>query len=119
MEPSIGTVGHQAQEAQKTIIEQQRPLGAIERTGVLVVDDLPEKLLVYRTILEDMEVDLVTANSGHQALKEVLKREFAVILMDVSMPGLDGFETAALIRQRKRRRSHRSSSSRPSPMKCA
>ena len=101
MDTDTRTIDPRPQEVRKTTREQRAgPAG--ERAGILVVDDLPEKLLVYRTILEDMDVDLVTADSGHQALKEVLKREFAVILMDVSMPGMDGFEAAALIRQRKR-----------------
>jgi signal transduction histidine kinase/CheY-like chemotaxis protein len=74
----------------------------VHRADILLVDDLQEKILVYRTILEDMDVNLVVARSGPEALKEVLRREFAVILLDVNMPGMDGFETAMLIRQRKR-----------------
>lgn len=74
----------------------------MHRADILLVDDLQEKILVYRTILEDMDVNLVVARSGPEALKEVLRREFAVILLDVNMPGMDGFETAMLIRQRKR-----------------
>lgn len=72
------------------------------RTDILVVDDLPEKLLVYETVLEGPDLNIITARSGPEALREVLKHEFAVILLDVSMPGMDGFETAQLIRQRKR-----------------
>ena len=72
------------------------------RVKILVVDDLPEKLLVYRVILEDLEAELVTAQSGAEALRQVLAGEFAVILLDVNMPDLDGFETARLIRTRKR-----------------
>jgi signal transduction histidine kinase/DNA-binding response OmpR family regulator len=78
------------------------PVPPSERTAVLLVDDLPEKLLIYETILQDLHLELVVARSGQDALKEVLRREFAVILLDVNMPGMDGFETAALIRQRKR-----------------
>jgi signal transduction histidine kinase/DNA-binding response OmpR family regulator len=79
------------------------PLSRAARiTDILVVDDLPEKLLVYRTVLEDPELNIVTARSGQEALKAVLQGEFAVILLDVSMPGMDGFETAKLIHQRKR-----------------
>src|SRR5207249_3007332 len=69
---------------------------------ILVVDDLPEKLLVYQSILEELEQNLVTAHSGAEALKQILHHEFAVILLDVNMPGMDGFETAALIRRRRR-----------------
>lgn len=73
-----------------------------DKSNILIVDDLPEKLLVYRTILEDLGQNLVAVSSGSEALKEVLRQDFAVILMDVNMPGMDGFETAGLIRQRKR-----------------
>jgi signal transduction histidine kinase/DNA-binding response OmpR family regulator len=73
-----------------------------DRTNVLIVDDLPEKLLVYTTVLEELCQNLVTARSGAEALKQVLRQDFAVILLDVNMPGMDGLETAALIRQRKR-----------------
>jgi PAS domain S-box-containing protein len=73
-----------------------------DRADILIVDDRPDKLLVYGTILEDLGQNLFTAASGEQALKQVLERDFAVILLDVNMPGMDGFETAALIRQRKK-----------------
>lgn len=77
---------------------------AVDPNGVniLIVDDLPEKILVYKTILEDLKHNLITAQSGEEALKLVLKHEFAVILLDVNMPGVDGFETATLIRSRKK-----------------
>jgi signal transduction histidine kinase/DNA-binding response OmpR family regulator len=73
-----------------------------EKTKILIVDDLPEKILVYRVILEELGQELVVATSGAEALKCVLQHDFAVILLDVNMPGMDGFETAALIRSRKR-----------------
>jgi signal transduction histidine kinase len=73
-----------------------------DRAKVLIVDDLPEKLLVYQTILEELGQELVLARSGPEALRLVLQHEFAVVLLDVNMPGMDGFETAALIRSRKR-----------------
>ena len=72
------------------------------RTSILIVDDLPEQLLVIETILADLGQNLVFARSGSDALREVLKREFAVILLDVNMPDIDGFETAQLIRKYKR-----------------
>jgi signal transduction histidine kinase/DNA-binding response OmpR family regulator len=72
------------------------------KAAVLVVDDLPEKLLVFRTVLEELEQELVFARSGGEALREVLNREFAVILLDVNMPDIDGFETASLIRKYKK-----------------
>ena len=73
-----------------------------DRADILIVDDRPDKLLVYGTILEDLGQNLFTAASGEQALKQVLERDFAVILLDVNMPGMDGLETAALIRKRGR-----------------
>jgi signal transduction histidine kinase len=73
-----------------------------ERAKILVVDDLEQNLLGYQAILDDLGEDLVLVHSGEEALKEVLNHEFAVILLDVNMPGLDGLETAALIRKRKK-----------------
>ena len=58
--------------------------------------------MVYRSILEELGQNLITARSGEEALKLVLKHEFAVILLDVNMPGMNGFETATLIRNRKK-----------------
>ncbi|MDB5351481.1 MAG: hypothetical protein JWN86_2728 [Planctomycetota bacterium] len=71
------------------------------KTNILIVDDLPEKILVFRTILECLGQNLVTALSGREALRHLLDREFAVILLDVNMPDMDGFETAAMIRNRR------------------
>jgi CheY-like chemotaxis protein len=76
----------------------------LERARILIVDDLPEKLLVFRTVLEDVDADVVVARSGAEALKRVLEDNFAVILLDVNMPDIDGLETANLIRQHKRTR---------------
>jgi signal transduction histidine kinase len=73
-----------------------------EKAKILVVDDLQENLLSYQAILEDLGQELVLVGSGEEALKEVLKNDFAVILLDVNMAGMDGLETAALIRKRKR-----------------
>jgi signal transduction histidine kinase/DNA-binding response OmpR family regulator len=73
-----------------------------EKANILIVDDLPEKLLVFGTVLEDLGQNLVFVKSGSEALREVLQREFAVILLDVNMPGMDGFEAAGLIRKYKR-----------------
>src|SRR5918994_1633328 len=70
--------------------------------NILVVDDLREKLLAYRAILEDLGPHLFTARSGEEALGLVLKHDFAVVLIDVQMPTMDGCETAGLIRKRKR-----------------
>src|SRR5207244_6292458 len=73
-----------------------------DRADILIVDDRADKQVVFRAILEDLGQNLVVAASGEQALKRVLQQDFAVILLDVNMPGLDGLETAALIRGRKR-----------------
>jgi len=72
------------------------------KANILIVDDLPDKLLAYQTVLEELGQNLVAVRSGADALKQVLKEDFAVILLDVHMPEMDGFETAQLIRQRKR-----------------
>jgi PAS domain S-box-containing protein len=66
---------------------------------VLIVDDDERNLLALKTILEDVG-DVVVANSGEEALRQLLKGEFAVILLDVFMPGMDGYETAQIIRNR-------------------
>jgi len=73
-----------------------------DRTDILVVDDLPEKLLVFETVLGELNQNIVFARSGSDALRQILRRDFAVILLDVNMPDMDGFETAALIRRYKR-----------------
>jgi signal transduction histidine kinase len=73
-----------------------------EKSNILIVDDLQEKLLVFRTILEELGQNLILVRSGADALREVLAREFAVILLDVNMPDIDGLETARLIRQYKK-----------------
>ncbi|MBC8645732.1 MAG: response regulator, partial [Thermoanaerobaculia bacterium] len=65
------------------------------------MDDSPAKLLSFSALLSDQNQNVVTATSGRDALRFLLHQEFAVILLDVNMPGMDGFETAALIRQRK------------------
>jgi signal transduction histidine kinase len=73
-----------------------------EKCDILIVDDLQEKLLVFKTILEELGQNLVLVRSGSEALREVLAREFAVILLDVNMPDIDGLETARLIRRYKK-----------------
>ncbi|HEV3119651.1 MAG TPA: response regulator, partial [Gemmataceae bacterium] len=80
------------------------PLAQHEKAKVLVVDDERRNLLAVSAILQDLDTDLLLAQSGHEALRCLLKEDFAVILMDVRMPGMDGFETAGLIRQRERSR---------------
>jgi signal transduction histidine kinase len=73
-----------------------------EQANILIVDDLPEKHVVFRTILDELGQNIVSARSGQEALKCILEQEFAVILLDVNMPDIDGLETAGLIRQYKK-----------------
>jgi signal transduction histidine kinase/DNA-binding response OmpR family regulator len=73
-----------------------------DTTNILIVDDLPEKLLVYQSVLEELGQNLIIARSGAEALKQVLQHDFAVILLDVNMPDMSGFETATLIRGRRK-----------------
>ena len=73
-----------------------------ERVSILIVDDRPDKLLAYEAMLGELDANLVRASSGREALRQLLQQDFAVILLDVNMPGMDGFETAATIRQRAR-----------------
>jgi signal transduction histidine kinase len=72
-----------------------------DKIKILLVDDRPENLLAYRAILGELDLELTFADCGEEALKYVLTNDFAVILLDVNMPGMDGFETAAFIRGRK------------------
>jgi signal transduction histidine kinase len=82
-----------------------RPAAAASRhpdkANILVVDDQEDKLLVLQTVLEELGENLVVARSGREALRLMLEMDFAVILLDVKMPEMDGFETAALIRGRR------------------
>src|SRR6266481_5870451 len=73
-----------------------------ETVNILLVDDQPAKLLAYEVILKELGENLVVAASGREALEYLLKNEVAVILVDVCMPELDGFELAAMIRQHPR-----------------
>ena len=73
-----------------------------EKVNILVVDDLPEKHVVFRSILDELGQNIISARSGQEALRYILEQEFAVILLDVNMPDIDGLETASLIRQYKK-----------------
>lgn len=88
--PSRATVGR---------TELPRDPAPHERARILIVDDDERNLLAIRTVLEDI-ADVVLAKSGEEALRYLLKGEFAVILLDVYMPGMDGYETAQMIRAR-------------------
>ena len=72
--------------------------------SILVVDDRPENLLVMESLLEDMDCRIIKAASGNEALSLMLDYDFALVLMDVQMPGMDGFETAELMRGSERTR---------------
>lgn len=73
-----------------------------EKVNILMVDDQPGKLLSYEAILKELDENLIKAVSGTEALEQLLKNDIAVVLMDVSMPDLDGFELADMIRQHPR-----------------
>jgi len=73
-----------------------------EKVDILLVDDRPEGLITLEAALKHDDYNLVLANSGRETLAKVLSHDFAVILMDVQMPEMDGFETASLIKQRER-----------------
>src|SRR5262249_54229937 len=98
-----GRSGTARQERLRTREETDRPtMSPAEKVNILVVDDLPENRLVLRTVLDELGENVVTAQSGGEALGLVLRQDFAVILLGVKMPGVDGLETAALIRKRKK-----------------
>src|ERR1700723_4821755 len=73
-----------------------------EKVNILMVDDQPGKLITYEAILGELNENLIKARSGKEALDHLLKTDIAVVLMDVSMPELDGFELADMIRQHPR-----------------
>ncbi|BFG81349.1 hypothetical protein PTKU46_93830 [Paraburkholderia terrae] len=75
---------------------------ARQPVNILVVDDLPEQQVVMRTVLEELGENVISVGSGRDALKAVLEHNFAVILLDVNMPGMDGLETASLLRTYRR-----------------
>jgi len=75
-----------------------------QRARVLAVDDRRENLMALQAILEGLPIDLVSVPSGEDALKRLLSEDYAVILLDAHMPGMDGFETAGHIKQRERTR---------------
>src|SRR4051812_23353290 len=82
---------------------QERPqVGAEEKVNILLVDDQPGKLLTYETILSELGENLIKAASANEALEQLLRNDVAVILVDVCMPELDGFELAAMIRDHPR-----------------
>src|SRR4051794_13121440 len=77
---------------------------SLQPVSVLLVDDHEENLCALEAILESEDLRLVRATSGSEALRQLLRDDFAIILLDVSMPGMDGFEVASLVKQRERSR---------------
>src|SRR3984957_8137180 len=78
------------------------PTNPDDRVNVLLVDDQPAKLMSYEVILAELGENLIKANSANEALEMLLRREIAVVMIDVVMPDLDGFELAAMIREHPR-----------------
>src|SRR3954470_14115396 len=78
------------------------PMGQDDKVSILLVDDQPAKLLSYEVILRELDENLLVASSGREALECLLKNDIAVVLLDVCMPELDGFELAAMIRDHPR-----------------
>lgn len=74
----------------------------MKKQRILMVDDCPDNLLVLERMLEDLDLDLVRASSGNEALGLMLEQDFALVLLDVQMPGMDGYEVAELMRQREK-----------------
>src|SRR5438445_620624 len=81
---------------------KRAPVGAEEKVNILLVDDQPGKLLGYEVILSELGENLIKAGSANEALEQLLKKDVAVVLIDVCMPDLDGFELAAMIREHPR-----------------
>jgi hypothetical protein len=82
--------------------EKKAPPPSQETVNILLVDDQPGKLMAHEAILAELGQRIIKARNGVEALGHLLRYDFAVILLDVNMPNMDGFETAALIRQRPR-----------------
>ncbi|WP_369037770.1 MULTISPECIES: response regulator [Streptomyces] len=70
-----------------------------DRAGILLVDDMEDNLIALEAVLASLNEPLVRARSGEEAMKALLRRRFAVVLLDIRMPGMDGFETAANIKR--------------------
>ncbi len=72
---------------------------AFDKAGILIVDDMEENLIALEAVLGPLDQHITRAHSGEEALKAMLRQDFAVVLLDVLMPGMDGFETAANIKR--------------------
>src|SRR5579862_3878300 len=82
--------------------KESEPVRAEEQVNILLVDDQPAKLLAYEVILSELGENLIKAGSANEALEQLLRSDVAVMLIDVCMPDLDGFELAAMIREHPR-----------------
>lgn len=81
------------------LLLRKRRMTIYAKPKILVVDDKPDNLLTMRSLLEDFDVDLITVDSGAKAVSHALKTDFALILLDVHMPEINGFETAEMMRR--------------------
>src|SRR5215216_187555 len=86
------------------VMSRGQLMANLRPANVLIVDDRPENLIATEAILEDLGEPVYIASSGEEALKLLLQHDFAVILLDVQMGGLDGFDMATLIKQREKSR---------------
>ncbi len=82
------------------MINDTKTKTVMEQANILIIDDDPSKMEIIKSILEELDQNIISCNSGRDGLRILLKKEIAVILLDVNMPGKDGFETAALIHDR-------------------
>jgi PAS domain S-box-containing protein len=99
--PAQNGSAHGVNHSPKHGVETSKPIGKLNgKVNILLVDDRKDKLLALGAVLAPLGQNIIEAHSGKEALRLLLKNEFSVILMDVSMPTMDGFETAALIRKR-------------------
>ena len=82
------------------------PIDGVAEGDILVVDDTPANLMSFEAVLSELAGRVENARSGSDALRTLLDRDFALIILDVQMPGMNGFETAELIRERPRSKAH-------------
>ena len=80
--------------------QQEDEQDTLTKPSVLIVDDTPENLVALEVVLDDIDCDVVTASSGNQALSKLLKQEFALVLLDVQMPVMDGYTATQTIREK-------------------
>ncbi len=85
-------------ERRGNVVEQRGDIVEQRRENILLVDDRPENLLVLESVLEDCEYNLFKAQSGYEALRMALRHPLDMVLLDVQMSGMDGFEVATLLR---------------------